>query len=165
MVSSLLTTKEPTAQPLLTEAQVSILTKRLNKSEGRKRFPYRDTVGKLTIGVGFNLDDVGLYDEEIDFILQNRVRLAAVDAAKLPVYAKLDPIRQTVLVDMVFNMGLDTVKKFRNTLAYMEQGDYAAAARGMRNSLWARQVGKRAEELAKIMETGSLEAGKIEGNV
>lgn len=150
---------------MLTKEQMTVLEARLNRSEGRRQFPYKDTVGKLTIGVGFNLDDVGLLPEEIDFILRNRIRLAAEDAAKLPAFAKLDSVRQTVLVDMVYNMGLDTVKKFRNTLAYMEAGDYFAAARGMRNSLWARQVGRRAEELARIMESGSYEGSKTESNV
>lgn len=150
--------------PALTTEQVSILTERLKQSEGFRQKPYRDTLGILTIGYGFNLDHVGLYREECDFILQNRIRLAAEDAAKLAAFAKLDPIRQTVLIDMVYNMGLDTVRKFRNTLAYMEAGDYLSAAQGMRKSLWAKQVGRRAEELARIMETG-LETGNSEGNV
>ena len=39
-------------------------------------------------------------------------------------------------------------------LAAMEQGDYQTAAKEMLASKWAVQVGRRAVELSKIMQTG-----------
>lgn len=143
---------------MINDEQFQILWARLHRTEGRRRLPYYDTVGKLTIGVGFNLTDVGLYDDEIDFILKRRIERAAEAAATLPAFNRMDPTRQAVLVDMVFNMGLDTVKQFVNTLHHMEVGNYEKAAQGMRQSKWYKQVGRRAEELARIMETGSNES-------
>lgn len=123
--------------------------------EGVRRFPYTDTVGKLTVGIGFNLTDVGLLPEEMEFILDNRLRLAEREfAAVYPWYNELDDVRKAVLLDMTYNMGLRVLSQFVNTLAMIRQGRYADAATNMLKSKWARQVGKRAQRLARMMETG-----------
>jgi lysozyme len=131
------------------------LTEMVSLHEGVRRFPYRCTAGKLTIGVGFNLDDVGLYPEEIDFILSNRLRLVRTRLEKdLPWFSGLDEVRQAVLIDMGYNIGVDGLLKFKRTLGSVQRGDYAAAAVQMLESKWAGQVGKRAERLSDMMETG-----------
>jgi lysozyme len=61
-----------------------------------------------------------------------------------------------VLCSMAFQLGLAGVRKFTNTLAAMERGDYKAAAQGIRKSLWARQTPERVERLAKMLETGAV---------
>lgn len=128
--------------------------------EGVRRKPYRCTAGKLTIGVGFNLDDVGLYPEEIDFILDNRIRRLREELSYfLPWYTKLDPVRRAVLEDMAYNLGTepfdnDGFKDWPMFLSQVQSGNYEAAARNMRATLWAKQVGRRAERLATMMETG-----------
>lgn len=134
----------------------------LELDEGRRRFPYKDTATppRITIGVGFNLTDVGLYDEEIDFILDNRIRKCRAELNKYLLWFKsLDPVRQAVLVSMEYNMGAepfdaDGVKDWPNFLNQVASGDYAAAAKNMRSTKWATQVGDRAERLAKMMELG-----------
>jgi lysozyme len=133
---------------------------RLIAEEGLRLKPYRDTVGKLTIGVGRNLDDVGISEDEARLLLEHDIDRAAnqLDVA-LPWFVSLDAVRQAVLIDMNFNMGLGGLLSFHNTLTFMRQGNWAQAAAGMRNSLWARQVGKRAENLAVAMESGSFPAG------
>jgi lysozyme len=136
------------------------ILEQLRLHEGIKYKPYKDTVGKLTIGVGRNLDDVGLSDEEVDFLLTNDIKRAQDALNKnCPWWEQMSPVRQKVLLDMCFNMGIKGLLSFRNTLAAMQRGDYAAAAMGMRNSLWAKQVGKRAERLATMMETGEDYSG------
>jgi lysozyme len=55
---------------------------------------------------------------------------------------------------MAFNLGIKKLMEFKNTLKAMSEGRYADAADGMRKSLWAKQVGKRAERLIHIMENG-----------
>ena len=55
---------------------------------------------------------------------------------------------------MCFNMGIDTLLEFKNTLSFMQAGDYNSAANGMLSSLWAKQVGLRADNLAVMMRTG-----------
>lgn len=128
----------------------------LCRDEGVRAFPYTDTVGKLTIGVGRNLTDRGLRADEITFLLQNDIDevLADVDRA-FPWARHLDPVRYRVLANMCFNLGVTKLRGFSRTLAAVERGDYMAAAAGMRASRWARQVGARAERLAVMMETGA----------
>jgi len=132
-----------------------LLEAQLHLHEGSRRFPYRDTVGKLTIGVGRNLDDRGLSDDEISYLLQNDIRLVQEDLDRsLPWWRQMDEVRQRVLADMCFNLGISRLLLFRNTLKAMKEGDYELAASGMRNSLWFKQVGGRAIRLVKMMETG-----------
>jgi lysozyme len=123
--------------------------------EGNRRYPYRCTAGKLTIGVGFNLDDVGLYPEEIDFILDNRVKQVRQGLVKaLPWFVRLNEVRQAVLIDMAFNLGLEGLLKFKRTLGNIQNEHYELAARQMLESLWAKQVKGRAIRLSKMMRTG-----------
>ena len=132
------------------------IEQRLEKEEARKHFPYTDTKGKLTIGIGRNLTDVGLTDDEIDYLLQNDLKRVGVALdTSLPWWRNLDPVRQKVLQDMCFNMGIDTLLEFKNTLSFMQAGDYNSAANGMLSSLWAKQVGLRADNLAVMMRTGA----------
>lgn len=131
------------------------LEARLIDHEGLKLKPYRDTKGKLTIGVGRNLDDRGITREEALYLLANDINLARQEALRIPAYLVLDEARREVLAEMVFNMGLGKVLKFEKMLAAIEAKDYAEAAREMLDSKWAREdVGERAHTLARIMETG-----------
>ncbi len=139
----------------MTDAERERLVAELRRDEGVERLPYVDTVGKMTIGVGRNLTDRGLSDDEIDYLLQNDIDLVIDDLNRaLPWWVDLSPVRQRVLANMCFNLGISRLKKFAYTLSAMRRGDYASAAQGMRESLWARQVGARAERLAQMMERG-----------
>jgi lysozyme len=121
--------------------------------EGCKLKPYRDTVGKLTIGIGRNLDDVGISQAEAVALLGADIsKVSAQLDSTLPWWREMSDRRQQVLANMAFNMGINSLLTFKNTLAAMKAGDYRATAAGMRASKWAGQVGARAERLAKIME-------------
>ncbi len=131
------------------------LNKVLRGDEGLELKPYKDSVGKLTIGVGRNLDDVGITDSEATLLLSNDIDKVVRGLDEImPWWRKMNEVRQGVLANMAFNMGLHSLSSFTNTLRFMESGDYDLAARGMMNSLWAKQVGKRAERLAQEMESG-----------
>ena len=136
------------------------LIEQLRLHEGERRKPYRDTVGKLTIGIGRNLDDKGLRRDEIEYLLSNDIADARADLDRyLPWWRGLDPVRQRVLIDMAFNMGMGSPGKggllsFVNTLSNIRQGRYAEAADMMLASKWAQQVGRRAVRLATMMRTG-----------
>jgi lysozyme len=123
--------------------------------EGLRLKPYRDTVGKLTIGVGRNLDDVGISKGEALGLLSNDVErvMEQLDQA-IPWWAKLDGVRRAVLIDMGFNMGLGGLLGFKQTLSAVQSGDYQGAADGLLASKWATQVGQRAQDLARMMRTG-----------
>lgn len=135
------------------------LTSELIVDEALKLKPYHCTAGKLTIGIGRNLEDVGISTDEARYLLKNDIdRVCAQLDAALPWWRTMSERRQRVLANMCFNMGIGNSTRgllsFRNTLASMQRGDYRAAARGMRDSSWAKQVGARAERLAKMMEEG-----------
>jgi lysozyme len=127
----------------------------LIRQEGLRLKPYRDSVGKLTIGVGRNLDDDGIEESEAYTMLDNDIVKHTIDAQKLDVFVSLDPVRQDVLIDMVFNMGLSRVQGFKMMLAALAAGNWHEAANQMLDSKWATEVGNRALELAEMIRTGA----------
>lgn len=148
----------------------------LRVDEGERLRVYRCTAGKLTIGVGRNLDDVGIRPAETERLGISKTTVirdgitAAQSAAlldgdldevergldrQLPWWRTLDPVRQRVIVNMAFNLGVPGLLKFRNTLALIRRGDYASAAVAMGQSRWADQVGDRAKRLQSMMKTGA----------
>jgi lysozyme len=126
----------------------------LEQHEGRRRFPYVDTVGKTTIGVGRNLTDKGLSDDEIDYLLANDLREVFADLETFPFWAGLDPVRRNVLADMRFQLGAIGLRKFRLMLAAVAGGNYVIAGNQMQASKWAKQVPNRARTLIRQMKTG-----------
>ncbi len=127
----------------------------LVRDEGEKLFAYKDTVGKITVGVGRCLDTEGITQIESRYLLKNDIEkhtLAVLES--LPWVSQLNPARQAVLISMCFNMGLKGLLQFHNTLALIEQGKYQEASQAMLQSLWAKQVGHRAERLSQQMATG-----------
>lgn len=88
-------------------------------------------------------------------------KVAAMDVTLARVLPALYPnaslVTKGVLINMAFNMGVQGLLGFKNTLAYMKAENWKAAAAGMRKSLWAKQVGRRAKELALRIETQSIE--------
>ena len=131
------------------------LTAQLRLHEGVEHMPYKCSAGYLTIGVGRNIEERGLSDDEIDYILNNDVNIATDELVRtFDWYADLDEVRQRVVIDMVFNLGMPRFKQFKNMILGLEDGDYSAAAVHMMDSRWASQVGARAERLRNMMETG-----------
>jgi lysozyme len=132
-----------------------LLIDELKHDEGTRLLPYLDTVQKWTIGTGRNLSDRGINMAESDFMLANDINLVMSDLNKnLPWWVNLTESRQRVLANMVFNLGIGKLLGFKNTLAYMKAGDYNKAADNMLKSVWAKQVGARADRLAKMMQEG-----------
>lgn len=131
------------------------LASQLLIDEGLKLKPYKDTVGKWTIGVGRNLDDVGISKSEAMMLLGADIdKVTAQLDERLPWWRSMSDARQQVVANMAFNLGIETLLTFKNTLAAMKDGRYAEAANGMLASKWALQVGARAQRLAKMMKEG-----------
>jgi len=134
---------------------LEICQSQLPIDEGVRTKPYRDTVGKLTCGVGRNLDDVGLRPDEIDLMLRNDIAVADKDARSLvPSFDSLSEPRKAVLCNMAFNLGRTRLSGFVNFLGAIADQQWAEAESAMLNSKWALQVGKRAVRLAKMMREG-----------
>lgn len=134
------------------------LAEMLEREEDRVPYAYPDSEGYLTIGVGRLIDKRkggGLSDDEIDYLLANDIRRKTAEVLKaLPWVLNLSEERQAVVIGMAFQMGTDGLLGFKNTLSKMQTGDYTGAGKGMLDSKWARQTPKRAERMAKQMETG-----------
>ena len=130
------------------------LLKQLKQDEGFRAKPYKDTVGKLTIGYGRNLDDVGISQGEAETMLWNDANIV-IHSLKVnyPWVTQLSEARFGVLCNMCFNMGLATLSTFTKFLGSVHLGEYEAAAREMEMSRWAQQVGPRAKRLVQQMRT------------
>ena len=132
----------------------TLLKSQLERHEGLRLKPYRDTVGKLTVGYGRNLDDVGITPEEAELMLDNDIDAAEKHLKTVDEYNGLDPVRQAVICNMAFNLGFYGLMAFRKMWKAIARKDYTEASKQMLDSLWARQVGYRADELAQIMRSG-----------
>jgi lysozyme len=123
--------------------------------EGLELKPYQCTADKLTIGVGRNIEDRGITEDEARYLLKNDIKIVEDELLeKKPVVAGLDAVRQRVLVDMGFNLGIPTLLKFQNMWTAIEEEDFERAADEAMDSRWAKQVGRRAERLCQAMQTG-----------
>jgi len=127
----------------------------LRRDEGVRQFPYMDTVGKLTIGVGRNLVDVGLSSEEIDYLLANDIS-RTIHTAKGSIYffSQLNEARQRALINMGFQLGLNGLLKFKKMLKSMAEDDFETAAMEALDSKWAKQTPMRAARIAEQIRSG-----------
>ena len=128
----------------------------LARHEGVRRLVYEDSLGVLTIGVGRNLQDVGLSDDEIYYLLKNDIRRCETELDNaFRWYKDLDQVRQEAMINLCFNVGITKLRKFKLALRAMEARDYNDAADEFLDSLWATQVGQRAVEVAEMIRTGN----------
>lgn len=131
------------------------LVERTKKHEGFSSKPYKCPAGKLTIGYGRNIQDNGITQDEAKVLLMNDLETARDELERfIPWVITMSIRRQMVLVEMVFNMGIAKFKQFKKMIEYCRMGDYDKAADEAMNSLWAKQVGKRAQTLTKILKEG-----------
>ena len=140
----------------MTEALMNRIKAQLVRHEGLRLKPYRCTAGRLTIGIGRNLDDCGVSQTEAYVLLENDIQNFEKQLLdEIPeIYNGLDEVRKSVLLNMCFNLGMGGLLEFNHTLAYVAAGDWERAANGMLASKWAKQVGRRAIELSEMMRKG-----------
>ncbi len=131
------------------------LIQSIKNHEGKRNTAYQDPLGIWTIGYGHNLEARPLSDAVIEHILAEDIETALRDVRSIvPAFDDLDDTRREVLVEMVFNLGKTRFSGFKRMLAAMYKKDFDIAADEMLNSVWHRQVGKRAEVLAQRMRLG-----------
>lgn len=131
------------------------LIQELKRDEGVVLTLYKCSAGKNTIGVGRNVDDRGITDDESDYLLSNDIDLCIEELrATFPWFQTLSDTRQRVMVNMCFNLGLSRLMGFRKFLAAMEAGEWETAGVEMLDSKWARQVGPRSTRLRDLVLEG-----------
>jgi lysozyme len=134
------------------------LQKQLELEEKKVRHAYQDHLGYLTIGIGRLIDERkggGLSEDEIQYLFNNDINKRIDELhRRLPWFQNLDDVRKGVLINMSFQMGVDGLLKFKNTLKQVELGNYGTAAAMMLVSLWAGQTPARANRMSKQMRTG-----------
>jgi lysozyme len=132
------------------------INKLLRLHEGSKSKPYTCTAGKLTIGVGRNIQDLGLSEDEIDYLLTNDItRVIKELGAAFPWFSGLNEARRDAIIDMAFNLGLPRLFGFKKALSLMAEGGYDAAADEFMDSKWAKDVGERAVRVTTMISTGN----------
>ena len=156
------------------------LVNKLIKHEGLRLQVYKDTLGIDTIGIGRNLEDRGITEEELDwmdipsidtvyehgiteadamYLAQNDVQIVEQELLRAhPCVENLDAVRQLVLIDMAFNLGVPRLCKFKKMWAAVEAKDFPTAAKEMLDSRWATQVKSRSTKLAHAMHHGEFNA-------
>ena len=134
------------------------LIEQLKRHEGVRTNAYQCTANMTTVGVGRNIDEdggLGLSVDEIEFLLENDIKRCKQELITLPWFSQIDSVRQDALINMCFNLGMTRLLGFKNALTAMSVGDYDTAADEFMDSRWAKQVGRRAEEVCTMIRTGS----------
>ena len=146
--------------------------------EGLRLQVYKDTLGIDTIGIGRNLEDRGITKEELNwmdipsmdavyeygiteadamYLAQNDVQIVEEELVRAhPCVEELDSVRQLVLMDMAFNMGVPRLRKFKKMWNAVHEKKFDIAAKEMLDSRWAVQVKSRSTKLAHAMHHGEF---------
>ena len=155
-----------------------LLMQKLVAHEGMRLDVYKDTLGINTIGIGRNLDDRGISKEELHwmdiptidhifsdgiteadavYLAQNDVQIVEEELVRAhPCVDELDAVRQLVLIDMAFNLGVPRLSKFKKMWAAIHENKFDVAAKEMLDSRWATQVKSRSTKLAHAMHHGEF---------
>ena len=146
--------------------------------EGMVLTVYQDTLGIDTIGIGRNLKDRGISKEELDhmdipsmavvyehgiteadarYLAMNDMKIVEDELCRVHKCVEdLDAVRQLILMDMAFNMGVPRLCKFKRMWGAIHDKKFDAASREMLDSRWAKQVGSRAVKLSNAMNKGEF---------
>jgi len=141
---------------MMTEEMKSKLKHLVVTHEDYRKYPYVDSVGRISIGIGYNLSDRGISDKWINSQYEADVAFFYQELSDtFPWFGSLNDARKIALIDMCF-MGFKKFCEFKLMLRAFCIRDYKTAAFELLHSEWAKEVKGRAIDLAKIIETGIL---------
>lgn len=141
------------------------LTQRIARHEGFRSMPYIDTRGNWTVGYGHKLSltdakstyPTGITQEQALVLLSADIDTATRLAnGALPWLHLIDEVRQGIIVEMVYQLGIQGMLGFKNMLQAMQSDDWSAASDAMLDSEWHIQTPERCEELAALMISDDL---------
>jgi len=136
-----------------------IVAEQLIEHEGLKLKPYRCPAGKLTIGVGRNLEERGITEEEALYLLNNDISVCIEDLKKIFVdtdadsegFETLPETVQRVLLDMRFNLGATGFRSCKKMIQAIKEKNFAQAVLEMQDSKWFKQAGNRGKTLVEMI--------------
>lgn len=128
--------------------------------EGLELKPYKCTAGKLTIGIGRNLDDVGISQDEAVYLLSNDIKRLERALMASATYNSLDESRKAAIMNMAFQLGVNGCLAFKNMWAALASKDWRKAHDEALSSQWAKQTPARANRVALILLNGNLDSYK-----
>jgi len=139
------------------------LKARVRLHEGVRTQMYLDSLGKATIGIGHLIQphERERYSEGVEISMEEVEELFDIDLNRAAAGADLlidecvghdlpQPVSEVIL-EMVFQLGTNGVRKFRNMWKAMREKRWKDAATEMKDSRWHKQTTKRCESLAEIV--------------
>ena len=126
----------------------------IKRHEGLRLKPYRCTAGKLTIGYGRNLDDIGISEHEADIMLEEDILKSAkvlLDIFGNDCETFIPKRKFSALTDMVFNLGETKFRQFKKMVVAIAKEDWDKAADEAKDSDWYEQVGVRGVKIVEIL--------------
>jgi len=124
------------------------------RDEGFRERVYLCSAGKQTIGYGWNIDDQPITRLSAQMILADQIDANVEELNRaLPWWLNLPFNAKLGLANMVFNLGLPRLLKFKKMLAALKAHDFDKAALEALDSRWATQVGSRALRIADLYKS------------
>jgi lysozyme len=130
------------------------LIEQLKRHEGFRANIYKDIVGVNTRGYGENLE-IPVSEKKAEAILIFDVNECIKQVMKHEWFTELNDIRQNVIINMVYNIGLQGLLQFKKMIQAIQDEDFEKASKEMLDSKWSQQTGKRSIELSLQMKTGA----------
>ena len=129
---------------------------RIKKNEGFSGRAYKDQLGNYTIGYGHLIrkQDINFFKKKPNLsffqdLFENDFKLALEDYEKyFNKYSFSQNIKE-LIIEMIFQMGIQTVLNFKKTLRHIKKNNKFSAALEMMDSMWYKQTPLRVENLIK----------------
>jgi lysozyme len=133
------------------------LHSQLKIDEGCRLYVYPDSLGFLTIGYGRLVDRKKggqISQEEAEYLLNNDIAAKEKDLAPYSWFAGLDSVRQSAVVNMCFNLGIQGLLHFPHFLGYLQVKDFPNAVLQIKDTPWHAEVGVRGDRIIAMIEKG-----------
>ena len=136
------------------------LKARIKKHEGYRDTIYKDSLGFSTIGYGHLVLQTDRYEKGVTYrkkdlekVFDTDFNTAKSNANQLIEGLPIHHQAKCVIIEMVFQLGMGGVSKFKKMWKALKQNNYKIASEEMLDSRWAKQSPKRAEELSNVMKS------------
>ena len=136
------------------------LKERIKEHEGFVPRIYKDSLGFATIGYGHLVKEGEQWEEgkeytkeQLEYVFDTDFEEAKKNAFSLIGDIELVDDAKCVIIEMVFQLGIAGVGKFKAMWKALKENDYNTASLEMLDSRWAKQTPKRAEKLSAIMNS------------